>query len=58
MYNDFISAYLDDNLCAGSEVSDVDNRVNKKIQKAESLDEIADILSDELVKSLISQIHL
>lgn len=56
MLNDFFSNYVDDCLLMEQESSQTDKAIEEKIQKAQSVDELADILSDELTKSLMNQI--
>lgn len=58
MLNDFYTNYVDDCLLIEQETSEMDKAINEKIQKAQSIDELADILSDELTKSLMNQINL
>jgi hypothetical protein len=56
MLNDFYSNYVDDCLLIEQEKNEIDKAIEEKIQKAQSIDELADILSDELTKSLMNQI--
>ena len=51
-----IQAAIQDNPLALTESSQTDKAIEEKIQKAQSVDELADILSDELTKSLMNQI--
>ena len=61
MFADYFSQYIDD--CPVLETYDIemtenDKKAAEKIHKASSVDEIAGIISDELVRSLIGQIKL
>lgn len=58
MYNDIYSNYVDECLLIEQESSEMNKAINEKIQKAKSIDELADILSDELTKSIMNQINL
>ena len=58
MLNDFYSTYVDDCMIIEQETNETDKVIEEKIQKAQSIDELADILSDELTKSLMNQINL
>lgn len=58
MLNDFYSTYVDECMIIEQETNEKDKVIEEKIQKAQSIDELADILSDELTKSLMKQINL
>ena len=54
----FYSLYLDDNQTVTVVDSDYEKVVEEKIRNAQSSDEISDIISDALVKSLTDQLNM
>ena len=57
--NDFFySLYFDDNQTVAVVDSEYEKDVEEKIRNAQSSDEISDIISDVLVKSLTDQLNM
>lgn len=57
--NDFYySLYFDDNQTVAVVDSEYEKDVEEKIRNAQSSDEISDIISDVLVKSLTDQLNM
>ncbi len=54
----FYSLYFDDNQTVTVVDSDYEKVVEEKIRNAQSSDEISDIISDALVKSLTDQLNM
>lgn len=54
----FYSLYFDDNQTVAVVDSEYEKDVEEKIRNAQSSDEISDIISDALVKSLTDQLNM